>query len=235
MDYTAYTRKDADFTLEIVNQLERAIYETLLELNVACGGFSYSHLIGFGFGSYVAAEVGRFFKKEQDFEINRITYLDPSGKSTKQVYRVWLDDIEPLGPDSASFVDAIHTSAMIGNREPVAHVDFFVNDGFVQEHCKNMWKMAYYAIFDVQKFVACSHEMCWEYWDEGLCSDHRSFIAYRCPSCRSNGKVLNNFKESCTERTEVSMGIFTEEIAGNTEMYGCYYVPVNENFPFSKD
>lgn len=82
-------------------KIERAVFENLKNLRNAAGGFKECHIVSFGLGSYVAAEVGRFFINEENYTIDRITMLDPAGENSRAIFGFWIDNVEPITKDCA--------------------------------------------------------------------------------------------------------------------------------------
>lgn len=91
-------------------------------------------------------------------------------------------------------------------------------------------------VFDPVKSMVCDHQLAWEYFMESVQNEEPSFLAYKCPSCfDENDQVLSNFAASCSEKTEVQMGINANKIENDPDKFGCYYVPTNLEPPYSKD
>lgn len=59
------------------------------------------------------------------------TGLDPASYGFQEPLII----VEPIGTDSADFVDIIHTDPSgFGNKNSLGHCDFWVNDAYYQEH-----------------------------------------------------------------------------------------------------
>lgn len=95
-------------------------------------------LVGFSLGAQIAGYAGKKFYEEMDKKIHKITGLDPAGP----VYKL-LPDFDRLCRYDAKFVHVIHTNAgILGIKEPLGHVDCYINGGSLQPECSEEMKNA---------------------------------------------------------------------------------------------
>lgn len=88
------------------------------------------HLIGLGIGAHIAGLTAKTLKK-LNFRLGQITGLDPAK------HPIFIDVNRRLDATDAIFVDIIHTDIIqYGIKEPIGHVDFYVNIGLAQPHCR---------------------------------------------------------------------------------------------------
>jgi hypothetical protein len=105
------------------------------------------HLVGHSLGSHVMGKVGRTYQSVINNKFGRISGLDPAAP------RFTNATIDPLpvlaknrlSPDSASFVDVIHTfgstnevTSVCGDINPLGHMDFYPNGGEIQPGCGHL-------------------------------------------------------------------------------------------------
>ncbi|XP_075927418.1 phospholipase A1 member A-like isoform X1 [Petromyzon marinus] len=135
------------------------------------------HLVGVSLGAHLAGFVGQSFQGR----LGRITALDPASPGFSQV-----GPAERLDPSDAAFVDAIHTDGdNFGLRQPVGHVDFYVNGGDDQPGCGG---------FGYQSMI-CDHMRAVRLWLSSLrspcelrafpCDSVAALAAGRCLECRT--------------------------------------------------
>jgi len=139
------------------------------------------HIIGFSLGSHVAGYAG-----ERLNQVGRITGLDPAEPYFKQTH-----PIVRLDPRDAKYVDIIHTDAEplitwgFGIREPIGHVDFYPNGGYVQPGCDQ--SVVDRVDFDDglyeggKDFVACNHFRATDFFNVSINNPPPRFQAYPCP------------------------------------------------------
>lgn len=78
-------------------------------------------IIGMSLGAHVSGLAG---KQVEGGKVRRVIGLDPAGPgfSAKEVGK-------RLGLESAKYTECIHTGFYFGMRDPICHVDFYVNGG----------------------------------------------------------------------------------------------------------
>lgn len=139
------------------------------------GGMSPAtiHLVGHSLGSHISGFAGKTFTELTGLRVGRITGLDPAGPCFSNL----LPELR-LKDSDADFVDVIHTdSGVYGMKDPIGHVDFYVNGGSQQPNCL---------------FQTCSHGRAVLYFAESVvnqnaflsikCNDWDSFRIGRCDS-----------------------------------------------------
>lgn len=133
-------------TMEFPSLVQDPCFNTAVENSPAIGRclaqFLYSfvkqglvhprdiHLIGHGIGAHIAGFAAKTLRGLQ-IRLGHITGLDPA----KHPSFTSID--KRLDVSDAQFVDIIHTDVMqYGKREPIGHVDFYVNMGLAQPDCR---------------------------------------------------------------------------------------------------
>uniref|UniRef100_UPI00358ECA40 lipoprotein lipase-like n=1 Tax=Myxine glutinosa TaxID=7769 RepID=UPI00358ECA40 len=157
------------------------------------------HLLGYSLGAHVSGYAGSYLNSIG--KIGRITGMDPAGPGFEGKA-----ESERLSMDDADFVDAVHTftrgslGLSIGIQQPVAHTDFYPNDGHFQPGCdlSNAYRnVATRGIFGITDTVKCEHERSIHLFIGSLlheseaslafqCSDHARFDRGVCLSCTKN-------------------------------------------------
>ncbi|XP_029718255.2 phospholipase A1 member A [Aedes albopictus] len=122
------------------------------------------HLIGFSLGAQVTNYAS---VKLRPFKLRRISGLDPA-----MPLFITADKDDKLDQTDASFVDVIHTNALVqGKIERCGHVDFYMNGGIIQPGC---WAGG-------QNPMACSHHRAPDYFAESIRS-LTGFWGWKCES-----------------------------------------------------
>lgn len=121
-------------------------------------------LIGFSLGAHICGLAGKNFTNGK---IKKIIGIDPAGP----LFDVY-DPGNRLSPESASYTECIHSGYTFGIREPICHVDFYVNGGANQPGCSNMFAL---------NSVVCSHYRAVEVFSESL-GNPFAFYGRRCNS-----------------------------------------------------
>ncbi|KAG5675391.1 hypothetical protein PVAND_005299 [Polypedilum vanderplanki] len=202
-DYSSCGEKFLTFTTHQVDLLEGS--NALAKMNF---DFTKVHIIGYGYGTFIAANVGR----KLNGNLRRITGLEPAGI---------LDNIlGPLGyaqlnKDNAQFVDVIHTdTGFLGDKKSLGHVDFWVNGGWHQPSCLQ-------SVFDINEFlqnstlviaVVCNDARSWMYYAESVNSP-ASPLPFQSLKCATNYATAteNSYTASnCNGSPIVSMGYYAD-------------------------
>ncbi|XP_048396187.2 phospholipase A1 member A isoform X1 [Stegostoma tigrinum] len=141
------------------------------------------HLIGISLGAHVAGFVGRMFKGK----LGQITGLDPAGPefSKASVH-------QRLDPGDAVFVEAIHSdSDKFGISRPVAHIDFYLNDGKDQPKCSQ------HLLSSVYKYLICDHIRAIYVYISSI-KNHCPLVAFPCESYEHfrNGQCIDCYSHS---------------------------------------
>ena len=105
------------------------LFKSLSKYFDKSNGLVNLHCIGHSLGSHVCGMTGKFMKK-LNLKFKRITGLDPAGpcfEDFSHKYRLHMED--------ADYVDAIHTSSVLGYNSPIGHSDFYPNGGTFQPGC----------------------------------------------------------------------------------------------------
>ncbi|XP_035678689.1 phospholipase A1-like isoform X2 [Branchiostoma floridae] len=124
-----------------------------------------THIIGHSLGAHAAGFAGMTAQSEANLTIARISGLDPAGPLFRGN-----PPADRLDRSDATFVDVIHTETFIlGIKEPVGHVDFYPNEGWLQPGCF------------LSELSACSHSRAQDFFTESISSECQ-FLAYRCHS-----------------------------------------------------
>ncbi|XP_035906833.1 pancreatic triacylglycerol lipase-like [Anopheles stephensi] len=120
------------------------------------------HVIGHSLGAHIAGNVGRYF----DGKLARVTALDPAGPLYK------FESKDAVGPDTAQFVDVIHTDGLTLGEDVVrGHADFFPNSGLPpQPGCETL---------DILTLHGCSHFRSTGFFAESIQLPN-NFIACAC-------------------------------------------------------
>ncbi|CAH1407441.1 unnamed protein product [Nezara viridula] len=188
-----------------VPEVAAVVAEFLDNLNLQFGvKLEGIHVLGHSLGAHIAGLAGYLVKRGK---IGRITGLDPAGPFFSQN-----KPNERLSPNSALFVDVIHTCGnYLGMNGPIGHVDFYPNSGhFIQPGCG----------IDIKG--SCSHRRAYFLFLESL-SNRKAFPAVTCPSW----KEFKDNKQSCDMGRVAYLG---EGLPWSTR--GEYYLRTNNNAPF---
>uniref|UniRef100_A0A182S6M2 Lipase domain-containing protein n=1 Tax=Anopheles maculatus TaxID=74869 RepID=A0A182S6M2_9DIPT len=110
-----------DLVLPVANRIGTSLSQFMQRVSIDP---SRVHVIGHSLGAHIAANVGRHFEGK----LSRVTALDPAKPHFK------LDSKDAVGPDTAQFVDVIHTDAQTLGEDIVrGHADFFPNSGMAPQ------------------------------------------------------------------------------------------------------
>ncbi|KAJ8266978.1 hypothetical protein GJAV_G00136830 [Gymnothorax javanicus] len=136
------------------------------------------YMIGVSLGAHISGFVGANF----DGKIGRITALDPAGPTfTATLPKDRLDATD------AEFVDVVHTDMdALGFREPLGHIDFYVNGGADQPGCPK-------TILSGKEYIVCDHRRAVFLFLHSLemscnitaypCSSYSDFLDGKCTQC----------------------------------------------------
>jgi pimeloyl-ACP methyl ester carboxylesterase len=123
-DHSSCGEKFSTFSTHQLSMLRQSA--ALAQMNL---DFAKVHIIGYGFGTFIAANVGR----KLDGNLKRITGLEPASALDNILGPLGFDQLES---SNAQFVDVIHTdSGFLGEKNTIGHVDFWVNGGWSQNGC----------------------------------------------------------------------------------------------------
>lgn len=143
-------------------------------------------------------------------KIIKVVGLDPAGPL--------FDVNEPstrINPDSADYVECIHTGYALGIRAPVCQADFFVNKGSQQPGCTNFLGM---------DSAICSHYRAILYYVEAL----KNLEAFYGKSCKDLKTVLSG---NCNGNAGEFMGNPNNKVKKIT---GIYEVFTNKDSPYGR-
>lgn len=160
-------------------------------------------IIGHSLGAHIAGFAGKEIQNSKLGKYKRITGLDPAGPlfSNKKCS-------DRLCKTDAEYVQILHTTTLIGTDMRLGNIDFYINAGHSQPHCKLN--------------VVCSHSISVEYLTE--CIKHK---------CCLIGIPWQYYYQKtplskCTEKTCVCIGLNTK----NYPAGGSFYVPVGAKSPY---
>ncbi|XP_052894570.1 pancreatic lipase-related protein 2 [Anopheles moucheti] len=148
-----------DLVLPVANRIGTILSRFMERVGI---DHSQVHVIGHSLGAHIAGNVGRYFGGM----LSRVTALDPAGPLFE------LDSPDAVGPDTAQFVDVIHTDPLLlGDNNVRGHADFFTNSGQdPQPGC---------ALLDLVTLHTCSHLRATGFFAESILQP-RNFIACAC-------------------------------------------------------
>jgi hypothetical protein len=138
-------------------------------------------------------------------KLGKITGIDPAGPL--------FDANDPdtrLSPESAEQTECLHSGIPYGIREPICHVDFYINKGSNQPNCGTILKNL------------CSHARVVEIYSEALIN-RKAFFGYHCEDLN---QALNG---SCGNLD----GVFINQRLKNLKT-GIFHVDTNGNSPFGR-
>lgn len=109
------------------------------------------HIIGFSLGAHVSSNAARRIQSQRNITIKRITALDPAGPMFSLIPDLFNLDVG-LEPSDAVFVDALHTSLILGETKQIGTADFYANGLFLSlqpgclliEVCSHLRAPAYF-------------------------------------------------------------------------------------------
>ncbi|KAJ8917668.1 hypothetical protein NQ315_005115 [Exocentrus adspersus] len=212
--YTNWWRagnKSYDVSAANTKPVGRFIAQFLLEAEVP---LKTIHIVGFSLGAHVASFAGKTIFERVNKKLGRITALDPAGPRFGN---------PKMGPDTrisktdADFVDVIHTDIEFnGYTRPVGHVDFYPNEGKLQNGCPPKQP-------GNDKEALCSHERCTLYFVESLT---RKAKAKEADFEEKSNEIYVTVKEN---PKEVVFGFHADKTTG-----GVYFLETNCEPPFLK-
>ncbi|XP_065218033.1 probable phospholipase A1 magnifin isoform X2 [Planococcus citri] len=176
------------------------------------------HIIGHSLGAHIAGNVGRGLPS-----VYRITGLDPAGPKFQ------VGSLTTLRKTDAYYVDVLHTCRVLGHRELLGTVDFFINEntdeqpacaikgtavrviaGFLIDSALGIWEMT------------CSHSIVTDYFIESLKNQACRFVASKTierakkvtsdtldPNLDTTVLGLDTFKYKATGKLHVITGAFS--------------------------
>ncbi|GBN23587.1 Pancreatic lipase-related protein 3 [Araneus ventricosus] len=192
------------------------------------------HCIGHSLGAHVCGHAARRVPN-----LNRVTGLDPGGIT---IIRLLRDDILLKSTD-ADYVDVMHTSFIqtglgLGILQPIGDVDFYVNGGIDQKHCKfgNEYKVFKGDVLKIETVFdqnLCDHFIAIDYFTNSI-RDDCEFLATECRSFLK--AVLNPILKVCPSRSRLTarMGFHSEKILGLAPR-SAFYVDTLEFPPYCKE
>ncbi|XP_053663955.1 pancreatic lipase-related protein 2-like [Anopheles marshallii] len=151
--------KAREQALPVANRIGKILLRFIERVGI---DHSQVHIIGHSLGAHIAGNVGRYFGGK----LSRVTALDPAAPLFE------LESKDAIGPDTAQFVDVIHTDALLLGEDIVrGHADFFPNGGHApQPGCE---------ILDFVTLHTCSHCRATEFFAESI-PQPSNFIACAC-------------------------------------------------------
>lgn len=162
-------------------------------------------IIGMSLGAHISGLAG---KRVQGGKIRRVIGLDPAGPafSVKEIAK-------RLSLESAKYTECIHTGFYFGIREPICHVDFYVNGGRHQPGC------------EINGFdnVMCSHGRAVEVFKDSLVKP-KSYFGFKCTSLK------NTENENCNGKP----GAFINDKSNEADVRGIFQVTTNRKAPFGR-
>ncbi|KAL4716556.1 hypothetical protein ACJJTC_010220 [Scirpophaga incertulas] len=192
--------------LATINDCANAVSEFV---NILRSFFSYQpsqiRIVGYGLGAYVAGVAAR----QINGDISHIVALDPS-------FHGWTHHPDRLGPDAASLVEVIHTSAGVrGYDRPLGHIDFYANGGVQQPACGSD--------------ALCSQRYSYIYYAESITAaastDAAKFVGTACDNYQDAMKL------TCSgDRNVVFGGTGTKPVTS-----GIYYFRTRSSAPFAQN
>lgn len=162
-------------------------------------------IIGMSLGAHISGLAGKLV---QGGKVRRLIGLDPAGPafSAKEVNK-------RLSLESAKYTECIHTGFYFGIRDPICHVDFYVNGGRRQPGCK---------INGVDN-VACSHGRAVEVFKDSLAKP-KSYFGYKCTSLK------NAEDKNCKGKP----GAFVHDKINEAEVRGIFLITTNLQAPYGR-
>lgn len=162
-------------------------------------------IIGMSLGAHISGLAG---KRVTGGKVRRVVGLDPAGPafSAKEVTK-------RLSLESAKYTECIHTGFYFGIRDPICHVDFYVNGGRHQPGCK---------INGIDN-VACSHGRAVEVFIDSLAKP-KSYYGNKCTSLK------NAEEKNCSGKP----GAFVNDKINEAEVRGIFQVTTNLQAPFGR-
>ncbi|XP_017491915.1 PREDICTED: pancreatic triacylglycerol lipase-like [Rhagoletis zephyria] len=161
------------------------------------------HVIGFSLGAQVAGQTANYVQKK----LTRITGLDPA----KPLF-ITVGNDRKLSKDDADFVDVIHTDIMgRGMMQPMGHVDFYPNFGYVQPGCQAEAEPG-----------SCNHERAPRFYAESINPKHE-FWSSRCANW------LYFILNICyLDTNDAVMGYYVDK-----SLSGIYFLKTSNSTPFA--
>ncbi|CAG9809623.1 unnamed protein product [Chironomus riparius] len=191
-----------------VDGISKVIGEFINYINAKHGlSPSNSCCIGFSLGAHICGLIHVYVT---DGKLNKVYGLDPAG--------LLFDVNDPstrISPDSASYVECIHTGFPLGIRSAICQTDFFVNKGTSQPGCSNLLN---------KDNFACSHNRAIQFFMEAIKTPN-SFYGKLCSS--QENAMLGNCED---EPGAFMVGKENRE----KQLTGIYHVITNEKVPFGR-
>lgn len=162
-------------------------------------------IIGMSLGAHISGLAG---KRVEGGKVRKVIGLDPAGPAFS-VTKV----SERLSLSSAQYTECIHTGFYFGIRDPICHVDFYVNGGRHQPGCK----------INGLDNVMCSHGRAVEFFKESL-EKPKSYFGFKCKSLKDAEE------KNCNDKP----GAFINERTNEAEVRGIYQVTTNRKAPYGR-
>lgn len=158
------------------------------------------HLVGHSLGAHLFGFAAKSVFRQTNTRIGRITGLDPAGPEFSDK-----PASNRLDATDANLVDIIHTSATLGYKTKLGHIDFWPNGGQKQMGCEPL--------------TPCNHNRATFYYAESVIS--RNFTAWKCESKEKFDKG------DCRDNEKTVMG---ERVNKNSR--GSFHLSTNKEQPF---
>ncbi|XP_036149306.1 pancreatic triacylglycerol lipase-like [Monomorium pharaonis] len=204
VDYRNLAKDLYPIAVEHVSRVGDAVTTALNKMVESGFDTKKLHIVGHSLGAQVSSYIG----KKVNFQIPRITGLDPAGPLFNIVH-------DSLSSSDAAFVDIIHTDfGFYGVAKTTGTIDFFPNGGSrIQPGCPSVFLPSTADDF-------CSHYRSWEYYAESV-PNESAFLGVECSSS------LNFQLGECSNNSRIIMGYATPRSA-----QGTVYLVTDKQSPF---
>lgn len=170
-------------------------------------------MVGFSLGAHVAGIAG----KNLNGEVNKIVGLDPAGP----LFDV-NDPENRLSPESAEYTECIHTGFPLGIRDPICHLDFYMNKGLRQPGCVSKTGV---------DNVICSHIRAVAIFMEALVNE-KAFHGYNCAQNDNNNDQQR--KSINLDVCKSSPDVYINNDQNNEMMAEVFSIPTNDKSPYGR-
>lgn len=226
-DWSVYSRLSYTMSVKHVPGLGEVLYEFLSKLRSRLSvDMNAVNLIGYSLSTHIVGYSARLMNEREGVKLGQMTLIDPTGvcfqddSSSNQFSQEFT-----VRPGDAALTVARHYDmGGLGARQPVGHVDVYVNGGSDQPNSglfgSSMSSHVQATLHEVNEISQDCQPVAYE------CSDYDAYLNGECASCGANGEScyqLNTFARTNSKTNIPSYKMYTDMYIQTGKTQACSY------------